>query len=87
MKEITQQTTRSAEMSAADFAEIPAFANECEKPIKGNGGPREDWELQKMHELIGQGKRIRYIANVLGRNPTTIYRWLWGGRKARNRGY
>ena len=87
MTDITREVERSAKQKSKDFSEIPAFVNNCKKPIKANGGPRQDWELDKMNELIAQGKRIRYIADELGRNPTTIYRWLWGGRKARNRGY
>ena len=35
--------------------------------------------------MVRQGKKIKEIAKELERNPSTIYRWLWGGRKAKNK--
>ena len=38
-----------------------------------------------LDNLLRQGKKIKEIAKELERNPSTIYRWLWGGRKAKNK--
>ena len=46
---------------------------------------RKQWEMDKVEQMLRQGKRIKEIASELDRNPSTIYRWLWGGRKAKTR--
>lgn len=46
---------------------------------------RQQWETDKVDQMLRQGKRIKEIAIELDRSPSTIYRWLWGGRKAKNK--
>lgn len=46
---------------------------------------RQPWEMEKVEQMLRQGKMVKEIASELNRNPVTIYRWLWGGRKAKNK--
>lgn len=61
--------------------EIPVFIQPKKPEIK----PRQPGEMEKVQEMLRQGKKIKEIAKELERNPSTIYRWLWGGRKAKNK--
>ena len=62
--------------------EIPVFIQPKKLEIKPNKQPGE---MEKVEEMLRQGKKIKEIAKELERNPSTIYRWLWGGRKAKNK--
>jgi len=62
--------------------DIPVFlkAKKPELPPK-----RQPWEMDIVEQMLRQGKKVSEIAKELNRNPSTIYRWLWGGRKAKNK--
>jgi len=62
--------------------DIPVFlkAKKPELPPK-----KQPWEMDKVEQMLRQGKKVKEIATELNRNPSTIYRWLWGGRKAKRR--
>ena len=61
---------------------IPVFVQpkKPELPLK-----KQPWEMDKVEQMLRQGKKVKEIATELDRNPSTIYRWLWGGRKAKRR--
>ena len=62
--------------------EIPVFIQPKKPEIKPS---RQPGEMERVEEMLRQGKKIKEIAKELERNPSTIYRWLWGGRKAKNK--
>tara|TARA_B110000967_G_scaffold209599_1_gene266548 strand:- start:183 stop:365 length:183 start_codon:yes stop_codon:yes gene_type:complete len=37
---------------------------------------------KEINAMLREGKNINYIAGILQRHPSSIYRRLWGGRKA-----
>jgi len=62
--------------------EIPVFIQPKKPEVKPS---RQPGEMEKVQEMLKQGKKVKEIGRELNRNPSTIYRWLWGGRKAKNK--